>query len=78
MSNATLRKVTNTVQALDLYRDKQIDEINYSFDEIIKVLNARRELLVHQVSELVNKLKLELRVDTEMGEKKRDQEGEIL
>ena len=78
MSNATLRKVANTVQALDLYRYKQIDEINYSFDEIIKVLNARRELLIHQVSELVNKLKLELRVDTEMGEKKRDQEGEIL
>ena len=44
-SQATLRKVTQTKNALDIYKDKQTDDIDYSFDEVIKVLNARREFL---------------------------------
>lgn len=78
ISNATLRKVESTVQALELYREKQVDDINYNFDAIVDTLNARRDLLIGQVTEMVNKLKLDLRVDTEMAEKKRDAEGEIL
>ena len=61
-----------------MYKDKQIDDINYNFDEVIRVLNARRQLLISQVNELVNKLKLELRVDEEIATKKRDEEAVVL
>ena len=77
-TQATLRKVKQVVDALDLYRDKQLDDINYSFDEVIKTLNARRTFLSNQVSDLVNKLKSELRVDEEFATRKRDAEGAVL
>ena len=78
LSQSTLRKVKQTIDGLDLYRDKQIDDINYNFDEVIRVLNARRELLTAQVVELVNRLKVELRVDQEIATQKRDAEAEVL
>lgn len=78
LSQSTLRKVKKTINGLDLYKDKQIDDINYNFDEVIRVLNARRHLLVSQVSELVNRLKIELRVDEEIATKKRNEEAEVL
>ena len=66
------------MQALDLYREKQVDDIDFNFDAVIETLNARRALLISQVTDEVTKLKLDLRVDTEMAEQKRDAEGEIL
>ena len=77
-SNAVIRKVVNTQHGLDIYKDKQIDEINFSFDEIIKILDARRQLLIDQVTDLVTMLKSELDVDAKVAEKKRDEEGEVL
>lgn len=35
-------------------------------------------MLIDQVTDLVNKLKIELDVDTKVAEKKRDEEGEVL
>lgn len=46
LSLSTTKKLTGTLEGLDMYRDIQIDEINYSFDEIIQVLNDRREMLI--------------------------------
>lgn len=77
-SQATLRKVEQTRRALDTYRDKQFDEINYCFDELINILNARRDFLLQQVNDMVSKLKIEFQVDFEFAEKKREEEGEIL
>lgn len=41
-SNLITRRVKDTIEGLDNYKVKQIDDINFHFDEIIRVLNQRR------------------------------------
>jgi hypothetical protein len=77
-SQATIRKVLNTIRGLDVYRDKQVDDINFCFDELITILNARRDFLIGQVSDMITKLKVELRVDEEFAVRKRDEEATVL
>ena len=57
---------------------KQIEDINYNFDEVIKVLNARREIMLTQVRGLVEKLRESLADDITQAEIKRDEEGDLL
>jgi hypothetical protein len=42
---ATDRKLNKTVEGLEMYKEVQMEEIDYSFDEIIDTLNARREIM---------------------------------
>ena len=41
-SNIISRRVKDTIEGLDNYKVKQIDDINFHFDEIVRVLNQRR------------------------------------
>lgn len=53
LTQATDRKLVGALEGLDMYRDMQIDEINYSFNEIQKTLEKRRDFLIKQVTDLV-------------------------
>ena len=46
LTKSTERKLDGAVDGLNMYRDIQCDEINYTFNEIIKTLNKRREFLI--------------------------------
>lgn len=60
ISNATLRKINSSIEALNEYKKQQTDEINFAFNEIIISMNARREYLLKQLDELVKSLQAEL------------------
>jgi hypothetical protein len=45
LTKATERKLKKTIEGLNVYRDVQFDEIDYSFDKIIETLNVRRVFL---------------------------------
>ena len=49
---ATDRKLNKTVEGLDMYKDIQIEDIDYAFDTLIDTLNARREVLKKQVEQV--------------------------
>ena len=78
LTNQTQRKLTGAIEGLDMYRDIQIDEINHSFNEIIKALNKRRDFLIKQVSDLTSKMKRQLEIDFAISTKKHEEELKVL
>lgn len=57
MTLATERKLNGAMEGLDLYGEIQKDEIVYSFNEVIKVLNKRKDFLISQVDDVVGQMK---------------------
>jgi hypothetical protein len=45
LTKATERKLKKTISGLDMYRDVQYDEIDFSFNKMIETLNLRRNYL---------------------------------
>jgi hypothetical protein len=59
-SSHTLRKVNQTNEGLSLYLEKQMIDIKHNFEQVINVLEGRKELLLAQVKSMVDALKVEL------------------
>ena len=77
-SSHTLRKVNQTKEGLSLYLEKQMIDIKHNFEQVINVLEGRKELLLAQVKSMVDALNVELEEDRQKAEIKKAAEGELM
>lgn len=78
LTMATNRKLEGALEGLDLYGDIQKDEINYSFNELVKALTRRRDFLVSQVDDVVTQMKKNLHIDHGLITKKVEAEKALI